>query len=134
MALTPRYSNAAVNAKVDALTALLAGGFLDLYDGTQPATVNTVVTTQTRLARLTFGTPAFGAGVAGVATANAIGDDVSADASGTATWYRCSKADGTAVCDGSVGLSGANVNLSDTAITAGVTVSITSFVLTESKG
>jgi len=126
-----------VNTKVDAQAALLNSGFLDIYDSTgtgQPATADTAVTTQVKLARLTFGNPAFGAGVAGVATANAITQDSSADATGTATWCRLLKSDGTAVMDGSVGTSGCNLNLNSVAISAAAAVSVTSFTLTESKG
>jgi hypothetical protein len=134
MALTPRLSTAAANAAADAACALCNGGFFDLYDGTQPATADTAITSQVKLAHLTFGTPAFGAAAAGVATANAIGNDASADATGTATWFRAYKSDGTsAVFDGSVGTSGANLNLSSVSIIAGGTVGVTSFTYTQQK-
>jgi hypothetical protein len=114
---------------------LLNAGFIDIYDGTQPVTADTAITTQVKLAHLTFGNPAFGASVAGVATANAIAQDVSADATGTASWFRAYKTDGTtAVYDGSVGTSGCNLNLNSVAISAGAAVSVTSFTMTESKG
>jgi hypothetical protein len=135
MALNPKYSNAAVNAKADAQSALLNSGFLDIYDGAQPATADTAVGAQVKLARLTFANPAFGAAVAGVATANAIGSDSSADATGTAAWFRAWKSDGTTVvCDGSVGTSGCNLNLNSVALSAGAAVGVTSLVLTENKG
>ncbi len=134
MALTPKYTALALNTKVDALAALLNAGFIDLYDGAQPATANTAVSTQTKLARLTFGTPAFGAGSGGVASANPITQESSADAGGDATWCRMAKADGTAVIDGSVGTSGANLNLSSVTIVVGAVVSVTSLTLTESTG
>lgn len=135
MALTPKFTTLAINTKVDAESALLNGGFLDIYDGAQPATANTAVTTQVKLARLTFSNPAFGAGVGGVATANAIADDVAADATGTASWFRAFKTDGTtAVLDGSVGTSGCNLNLNSTAVTEGAVVSVTGLTLTESAG
>jgi hypothetical protein len=108
MALTPKLSNAAANAGADAICALLNNGFLDIYDGSQPATADTAVSTQTKLARLTFGATAFGASSAGVASASAIGADSSADATGTAAWFRALKSDGTTVVfDGSVGTSAA---------------------------
>jgi len=134
VALNPKFTNLAVNTKADAQAALLNGGFLDIYDGAQPATADTAITTQVKLARLTFANPAFGAAVAGVATANAIGSDASADATGTAAWFRALKSDGTAVLDGSVGTAGCNLNLNSVAITAGAAVSCTAFTLTESKG
>jgi len=134
MALNPKFTNLAVNTKVDALAALLNSGFLDIYDGTQPVTADTALGAQVKLARLTFNATAFGAGVAGVATANAIVSDSDADATGTATWFRALKSDGTAVLDGSVGTSGANLNLNTVAIVIHAAVSATSFTLTESKG
>lgn len=134
MALNPKFTNLAVNTKVDALAALLNGGFLDIYDGTQPSTADTAIGAQVKLARLTFNATAFGAGSAGVAEANAITQDTAADATGTATWFRALKSDGTPVFDGSVGTSGANLNLNSVAISAGAAVSCSSFTLTESKG
>jgi len=134
MALTPRLSNAAANAAADAACALCNSGFFDIYDGTQPATADAAITTQVKLARLTFNATAFGAAVAGVATANAIGSDSSADATGTASWFRTYKSDGTsAVFDGSVGTSGCNLNLSSVAITAGGTIAVTGFTYTQAK-
>jgi len=134
MALNPKFTNLAVNTKVDALAALLNSGFLDIYDGTQPVTADTALGAQVKLARLTFNATAFGAGVAGVATANAIGSDASADATGTATWFRALKSDGTPVLDGSVGTATSNLVLNSVAISAGAAVSCTAFTLTESKG
>ena len=84
-------------------------GWLRIYDGTQPANADTAVSTQNILAELRFGATAFGASVAGVATANAITADSSANATGTATWFRVFKSDGTtALWDGSVGTAAAN--------------------------
>jgi hypothetical protein len=66
-----------------------------------------------------------------VLTLNAITADSSADASGTASWFRLLKSDGTTiVMDGDVGTSGSDLNLNSTAITAGGTVSVTSFAIT----
>lgn len=134
MALTQKLSNAAANAAADAVVDLADGGFLRMYDGSQPATVDTAITTQNLLAELRFGTPAYGAAVAGVASANAITSEDNADATGTASWFRVFKNDGTsALWDGSVGTSGANINLSSTDIEAGDTVAVSSHTYTQSK-
>jgi len=70
----------------------------------------------------------------GVLTAGTITADSSANASGTATWYRCFKSNGTTVlCDGTVGTSGADLNLNSVAISAGATVSVSSFTHTVTK-
>jgi len=134
MALNPKLANIGANAAADAVTALLNSGYIDIYDGTQPATADTAITTQTKLARLTFGNPAFGSAVAGVSTANAITSDTAADATGTASWFRACKTNGSAVFDGSVGTASANLILSTTSIVAGALVSCSSCVYTQSKG
>ena len=135
MALSPKLSNEAANAAADAVCALCNGGFFDLYDGAQPANANTAITTQVKLAHLTFASPAFAAAVNGVATANAIGSDASADATGTAAWFRAYKANGTSPAfDGSVGTSGCDLNLSSVSIIAGGAISISSFTYTQAKG
>lgn len=134
MALTQKLTNLGANAEVDALSALLDGGFFDLYSGVQPATADTPITSQVLLASLAFGTPAYAPGVAGVAASNPIADDPDAAATGTATWYRMYRADHvTPVQDGSVGTIACNLNLSDVNIVQHAVVSIASFTLTASK-
>lgn len=134
MSLAPKLANVAANAAADAVTALLNSGKLRIYDGTQPATGDTAITTQNQLAELTFNATAFGAAVAGVATANAITSDTDADATGTATWFRAFKSDGTtAVYDGSVGTSGCNLNLNSAAIQQHAQVSVSSLTYTQQK-
>jgi hypothetical protein len=134
MALDTQLSNSAVNAEGDALALLLNNGYLRLYSGTKPATADTALSGNTLLAELRFGATAFGATAAGVMTANAITADSSADNSGTATWFRALKSDGTtAVLDGTVGTSGANLNIATTTITAAQTVSCSAFTHTLNK-
>ncbi len=90
--------------------------------------------TQVKLAHLAFGSTAFGSASAGVATANTITSDTSADATGTASWFRAYESDGTTkVFDGSVGTSGCNLNLGSVSIVAGGTVAISSFTYTQAK-
>lgn len=134
MALNPKLSNAGANAAADAACALCNSGFLDIYDGAQPATADTAVGAQVKLARLTFSATAFAAAVAGVATANALGADASADATGTASWFRACTSAGAAVFDGSVGTSGANLNLNTTSIAITGNVSVSSLTYTQAKG
>jgi hypothetical protein len=134
MALTPKLSNAAATLAADAVLATLNSGFLDIYDGAQPAGPDTAVTTQVKLARLTLNATAFAAAVNGVAVANAIGSDSSADATGTASWFRALTSAGVAVFDGSVGTSGANLNLSSTSIIATGAVAVTSLTYTQARG
>ena len=119
------------NNMLDELTTLIdagvSAGLLRIYDGVRPATGGSATTL---LAELTFSDPSFPAAAAGTMTASAITDDASANATGTATWFRVADSAGGAVIDGDVGTSGSDLNLNTTSITAGVNVSVSSFVLT----
>lgn len=121
MALT--ISNGAANAAIDVITDLLDGGTLEIRSGTKPATTATTAA-GTLLVTVTLGTPSFGAASTRSAT---ITDPAGATASatGTAGWFRAKTSGGTAVIDGTVGTSGADLNLSKTAIVAGGSVDIT---------
>ena len=135
MALNPKPSNAGANAEADAVADLLDDGYLRIYDGSQPANADTAVSGQTLLAELRFGNPAFGSASTGVVTANAITQDSSANNTGTASWFRALKSDGTTVLfDGSVGTSGCNLNLNTTSIVSGAPVSVTALTFTAQKG
>ena len=88
MATNTTISNDAAKAACDAVVDLLDAGAgaakVQIYDGSQPANPDVAVTTQTKLAELTCNDPAFGDAAdddpSGKATANAITDDSSADA------------------------------------------------------
>lgn len=134
MANNLKMANQAVNTEADAFAAQCNSGFIRIYDGAQPATSDTAITTQVLLAELTMNATAFGSSVAGVLTANAITADSAANASGTATWYRLVKSDGvTSLCDGSVGTASADMTLNSVIIGIGAQVSITSFTHTVPK-
>lgn len=131
MALDPKRSAAAANAALDAWKSYMNTGYLRIYSGTKPANVAAAIT-GTLLAELRFNATAFGASSSGVATANAITADSSADNTGTATHFRAFQSDGTtAVMDGTVGTSGCDCNLNTTSIVAGAAVSVTSMTVTE---
>lgn len=135
MANNLKVSSAAVNAQADALSDLLDNGYLRIYDGTQPANANTAITTQVLLAELRFNATAAPAASGGVLTMNSITQDSSANNTGTATWFRALKSDGsTVVFDGSVGTSGCDLNLGSTSITSGASVAVTSMTFTVSAG
>ncbi len=131
MALNPKLSAASRNLALNAALDVLNSGFFDIYDSTgaaQPADADTAITTQQKLAGLTFASTAFSAASAGSKAAGAIGTDTDADATGTATWYRLWKSDHTtAVWDGSVGTSSTNLVLNSAAIQIHASVSVTAF-------
>ncbi|HQV23886.1 MAG TPA: hypothetical protein PLJ88_12425, partial [Agitococcus sp.] len=121
--------------QADALSDLADNGYLRIYDGTQPATADTAITTQVLLAELRFNADAAPSAVDGVLTFNAITQDSNANNTGTASWFRALKSDGSTVLfDGTVGVSGSDLNIATTAIVAGAIVGVTSFVYTVSKG
>jgi hypothetical protein len=134
MAANTHVSSASWDLALNAALDVLNSGFLEIYDGTQPATPDVAVSTQTKLAKLTLGATAFGASSGGTKTANAIGS-VAALATSTATWFRAFRSnDTTAVIDGSVGTSGADLNLNAIAIVLGSTVSVTSWTVSMPVG
>jgi hypothetical protein len=119
------------NSMLDQIkTALDAGGAagkLRIYDGSRPATGGSVTTL---LAELTFSFASAGAAAAGVLTFSAITQDASADATGTATWFRLVTSAAVFVADGNVGTSGSDLNLTTTSIVATQPVSISSATIT----
>src|SRR5512146_2067237 len=94
MPTSPKRSAAAANAAADAMAALLNGGSVKIYAGSVPADVATALSGQTLLGTLALGNPAFGGAVNGVATANPITDDSSADADGIAAFFRACNSGG----------------------------------------
>lgn len=135
MANNPKLTNLGASAAADAVCALADDGYLRIYDGTQPVTADTAPGVGNHvLAELRLGSPAFGAAVDGLATAEAITPDTSAALDGTAEWFRVFGDDGTtALFDGSVGLASADLIIDSTTIGAGSTVSASGFTYTQSK-
>lgn len=128
MALT--VSTATKNLGLNAQLDILNSGFLRIYSGTRPAGPDTALSGNTLLAELDFGSTAFAAASGGTKTANAI-TSATAAATGTATFFRAFKTDGTtAVIDGSVGTSASDAIINSTAISSGATVSCSSMVIT----
>lgn len=107
-------------------------GLLRIYAGSVPANVAASVSGNTLLAELTCGTP-FGTVSSGVLTAGSITQDSSADATGTASFFRLTTSGGTAVAQGSVTATGGggDLTLSTTTVTSGQPVQVTSFAFTE---
>jgi hypothetical protein len=129
MAADPRLTNAAASAAADAVVDRIdAGGA-----GTIPTDADTAVGAQTLLATLTFNATAFGAASNGVATANAITSDTSADATGTAAWARIASGGGTTQMDVTVGTSGDDINFNTVSFVTGATVAITALTYTQPK-
>jgi hypothetical protein len=137
--MVTRLSNAVRSAMADAWVDSVDGGtgagYVQIRSGAQPATVATAAT-GTLLATLTYSDPAFGAAVNGVATANAITGDTSADATGTAGWFRVFDSANTAIFDGAITATGGggDMTLDNVSIVAGGAVNITSHTVTQPAG
>lgn len=117
------------NARLDAIeTALGTAPTLTIYSGSAPANV-TDSATGTALAVMTLPSDWMAAASGGTKALAGTWQDSSADATGTAGYFRIVGNSNT--IQGTVGTSGADLNLTSTSLTAGQSVSITSFTLTE---
>ena len=117
------------NAMSDIITALGSTAFLLIYSGTAPANVATAAT-GTLLASLPMSaTP--GTATTGVLTFYAF-TTTAAAATGTAGYFRlCTTSAGTTcITQGTIGTTGADLNMSSTALSAGTNVSVTSWTIT----
>jgi len=120
-----KYSNGTRHAQNEGLiTYAGTGSLINIYQGTQPANANTAISTQTLLVSCpiagVFGTDTDGTLTLGSVTTG------TAVATGTASFFRVFKSDGTTVVmDGSIGTSGADLNLDTTTINVTQSVNIT---------
>ena len=103
---------------------------LRIYSGTPPANADAALSGNTQLAELTMAATPIASysdtGTAARATLGTITADTSADATGTATFFRILDSAGTTVkAQGTVGTASADLILNTTSITMGSTVSVT---------
>ena len=118
------------NSALNAIVALLAGGYLRIYSGTQPPTPD-VTTVEPQLIEVRLGDPAFAASRGGSASVNGMTSTGPATETGRPTWCRFLRADGnTGVIDGTVGTDNANVVILASEIVAGSEITITNCTLT----
>jgi len=132
MATNPQTAIAARNDALDTVLNQLNGGYVDIYDGLQPATVATAITTQVKLVRCQLGNPAFAAASGGSKAANAITAGI-ALAGGVPAWYSLVKSDGTTRWhENTVGATGSLVfDNGVTEIVQGATIPINSLVVSQ---
>lgn len=124
-------ANAACNAIVDLLDAGAGAATIQIRTGSIPATVATAAS-GTLLGTLTCSDPAFGNASSQVATASSITGDTSADATGTAGYFRVLDSDSNAIIDGDITATGGGgaMTLDSTSIVAGGTINVTSWTVT----
>ena len=126
MASNLKYSNGTRDAQQQGLiTYAGSGAIIHIYAGSQPANANTAISGQTLLVSLSI-SGSFGTDSNGTITLSSVTNGT-AVGTGTATFFRITQSDDTTVVmDGSVGTSGCDMNLNNTSIATGQTVSITS--------
>ncbi len=138
------FAIAALDPALDLLDEGTVDGYIDGRTGSQPVDPNAAIT-GTRLFANDLATPGFGGAVddspGALATAGAIADDVSADATGTVTYCRGSSADTiitlkNAHIDGSAGLTAGTFDFefNTDAIVSGAVVSFTAWTVTQPQG
>lgn len=134
MASNLKYSNGTRNAQQQGLiTYAGSNAIIRIYNGSQPANANTAISTQTLLAALTV-TGSFGTDSNGTLTISSVAS-TTAVASGTASFFRIVKSDGTTVVmDGSIGTSDADMVVNTTTITSGENVQISSGTIIRNNG
>lgn len=125
-----KYSTSArTNRATQLNTDIGPGAILRFYTGARPANVAAPIT-GTLVATLTCNETAFGTVSNGVLTANLIAS-AAAVANGTITHFRLFRSDGTtAVIDGDVATSGADLNLDNVVAEVGKSIQMNSLVLT----
>jgi hypothetical protein len=130
--MATKLATATADALANAVTTTVGtSGKIIIYSGTEPATANTALSGNTALATFTLNSTAFGSSSSGVITLNGTPLTVAADATGSATFFRLLKSDGTTVVlQGTVGTSGQQLNLNTVSITSAVNVTITSGTVT----
>lgn len=125
--MTLGFVAAVRNAELDAITTQIGtSGKLRIYSGTQPATGGTATTL---LVDLPLSATAAPAAASGVLTLNAI-TTTNASATGTASWFRILTSANGILIDGTVGTSGADLNLNTLSLVSGGPVAISSFTIT----
>lgn len=127
-----KFAAAYRTIRADSITTRAgASALLRIYSGTQPASADTALSGNTLLAELTMNATFAAGASSGVLTANAITQDSSADATGTATFFRLVQSNGTTVVmDGTAGTS-ADLTLTTASIVSTQPVQCSSFVITE---
>lgn len=127
---TAAIKSTILNAIKSAIDAGGAAATIKVYTGAMPATPETAVTTQTLLGTLTFSYPCGTVSGAGL-TMDAITQDSSADATGSAAWARILTSAGAAVKDIDCSITGGSgaLQLNTPNIVEGGPILITSFVV-----
>lgn len=136
-------TNAVARAMLNAFTTANDAGtaaVINIYSGTPPIDADAALSGNTQLAQLTMSATSFGAAADSGSntariTAAAIASDTSADATGTATFFRIlTQNAGTVIGQGTVGTTSADLILNTVGISAGSTVAISTAAIDLPEG
>ena len=134
MANNPLVYDASTEAMINAFTALLNNGTLQIYTGAQPAVDGGL--SGTLLATLTFGATAFANAVASGSGGSAAANTITSGNAGntnTAGYFALVTSGSATVGTGSVGTSGADLNFNTLSIVSGAVVACTAFTVTQAQ-
>lgn len=124
-----RYSNTVANARLDAVESTVGTApTLTIRTGSQPATADTTAT-GTVLATLTLPSDWMAAASSRAKAKSGTWEDLSADNSGTAGWFRITGSGGAIDGDVTITGGGGNMTLDSVSFTAGQSFSVTGFTL-----
>ena len=124
--LSNTFADNLLGTGTDGVASQIGGGALIIYSGTPPAGPNESLAGNTVLATFTFSSSGSQGGpFGGVMNLAFVAATVTAAATGTATFFRIADTGPNALIQGTVGTSGADFNLSSTAISMGDNVTIT---------
>jgi hypothetical protein len=132
LANNPLVYDSPCETMINAFTALLNNGFIEVYSGSQPSVDGSL--SGTLLATMTFGSTAFAnataSGTGGSAAANTITAGTAGN-TGTAGYFALVTSGSSTVGTGSVGTSGADLNFNTLSIVSGAVVSCSAFTVTQ---
>jgi hypothetical protein len=134
-----RISTAARNSQVSNIRTLFAAGVLEIRSGSQPSSADDAPS-GTLLASITLPNPAWNVAASGQITKTGTWQDTSADATGTAGWFRLRQSADAGTTnttdervDGNITVTGGggNMTLDNTSITSTQQVTINTFTVTQ---
>jgi hypothetical protein len=129
-----QFSAAVRNARLDAIeTAIGASAIMKIFDGTLPANVGTA-DAGTVVATLNLPSDWMAAASAGAKAKSGTWQDASADATGSADYFRVYASDGTTChMQGTVGIGTGDLQVDNTAFAAGQSFTVTGFTINEAN-
>ena len=136
MRISDNLAIAMVEAAKDMIDTGVITSYLRVYSGTKPTIVNEGITTQVLLLEYPLPEPSFAGTVMDGPRARALGEFIGDVAPGlandTATWFRITGGTGAPAMDGDVTITGGggDAELTTTAITIGMNVTVTAAQIT----